>query len=85
MLAINVSIPNLIMARLQQFRSPQLQIQRERPTDVGVDSKQTMFYPKASCTYERWRSCITSIILQYALQHSVRNRAFDTAKCAYRS
>jgi len=37
MLAINVSIPNLIVTRLEQFRSPQLQIKRKRPTDVGVD------------------------------------------------
>jgi len=36
MLAINVSIPNLTVDRLEQFRSPQLQIQTERPTDVGV-------------------------------------------------
>jgi len=35
MLAINVSIPNhMIVARLEQFRPPQLRIQRERPTDV---------------------------------------------------
>jgi len=31
MLTINVSVPNLTVARLQQFRSPQLRIQRERP------------------------------------------------------
>jgi len=37
MLVINVSIPNLTVARLEQFPSPQLRIQRERPTDVGVD------------------------------------------------
>jgi len=37
MLVINVSIPNLTVARLEQFRSPQLRIQRERPTDAGVD------------------------------------------------
>jgi len=37
MLAINVSIPSLTVARLYQFRSPQVRIQRERPTDVGVD------------------------------------------------
>ena len=32
-LAINVSIPNLTVARLEQFRSPQLRIQRQRPTN----------------------------------------------------
>ena len=37
MLAINELIPNLTVARLEQFRSPQLRIQRERPTDVKVD------------------------------------------------
>jgi len=36
-LAIDVSIPNLTVARLEQFRSPQLRIQREQPTDVGID------------------------------------------------
>jgi len=36
MLAINVSIPNLTVARLKHFRPPQLQNQRERPTNVGV-------------------------------------------------
>jgi len=36
-LAINVSIPNGTIARMEQFRSPQLRIQRERPTDAGVD------------------------------------------------
>jgi len=51
MLAINVSVPNLTVARLEQFRSPQLQIQRERPTDIGVDWKQTVFSTKASCHY----------------------------------
>jgi len=51
MLAINVSIPNLTIARLEQFRSPQLRIQKERPTDVGVDRKQTVLYTKSSCRY----------------------------------
>jgi len=37
MLEINVAIPNLTVARLEQFRSPQVRIQRQRPTDVGVD------------------------------------------------
>jgi len=31
-LYINVSIPNLTVARREQFRSPQLWIQRERAT-----------------------------------------------------
>jgi len=37
MLTINAPINNLTVARLEQFRSPQLHIQRERPTDVLVD------------------------------------------------
>jgi len=37
MLVINVSIPNRTVARLEQFRSPQLRFQRERPTNAGVD------------------------------------------------
>ena len=37
MLAINVSIPNLTVVRLEQSRSPQLRFQREGPTDIGVD------------------------------------------------
>jgi len=37
MLAINVSIPNLTVARLEQLQAPQLRIQRERPADVGAD------------------------------------------------
>jgi len=36
MLAINVLIPNLTVARLEQFRTPQLRIQRSRPTDAGL-------------------------------------------------
>jgi len=46
-----VSIPNGTVARLEQFRSPQLQFQRERPTEAGVDWKQTTIYTKASCRY----------------------------------
>jgi len=37
MLAINASIPNLTVARLQQFLLPQVRIQTERPTYIGVD------------------------------------------------
>jgi len=37
MLAINVSIPNLTVARLEQLRPPQVRFQGERPTDAGVD------------------------------------------------
>jgi len=37
MLAINVSIPNGTVVRLEQLRSPQLRFQREQPTDAGVD------------------------------------------------
>jgi len=37
MLTINVSIPNLAFARLQQFRPTQLRNQTARPTNVGVD------------------------------------------------
>jgi len=51
MLALNVWIPNLTVARLEPFPSPQLRIQRERPTDVGVDCKETILYTKASCRY----------------------------------
>jgi len=36
-LAINVSIPNLSVAHLEQFQLPQLWKQRERPTDIGID------------------------------------------------
>ena len=48
MLAINVSIPHLTVARLEQFRSSQRRIQRQRPTHVGVDWKRTILYTKAS-------------------------------------
>jgi len=37
MLGINVSIPNVTVARQEQFRLPQLRNQSERPTDVGVN------------------------------------------------
>jgi len=37
MLAINVSIPNLTVARLEQLPPPQVRIQTEQPTDIGVD------------------------------------------------
>jgi len=39
MLVINVSIPNVTVARVEQFQPPQLRIQRERPTDVWVDRR----------------------------------------------
>jgi len=42
-LAINVSIPNLTVAHLQQFRTPQLRIQRERPTDAGLTENKPSF------------------------------------------
>ena len=42
MLAINVPIPNLTVARLEQFRTP---------TDVGVNSKLTILYTKFPCRY----------------------------------
>jgi len=51
LLAINVSIPNLTVARLEQFRLPQLPIQREPPSDVGVEWSRTILYTKASCRY----------------------------------
>jgi len=37
MLTINVSIPNLTVARLEQLRPPQVRIKTERSTDTGVD------------------------------------------------
>jgi len=43
MLAINVTIPNLTVARLEQFRTPQLRIQRERPTDAGLTENKPSF------------------------------------------
>jgi len=46
MLAIKVSIPNLTVARLKQFRSPQLLIQRQQPTDVGVTENKPSFKRK---------------------------------------
>jgi len=47
MLAINVSIPNLTVSRLEQFRSPQLRIQKERPTDVyGLTENKPSFTRK---------------------------------------
>jgi len=36
MLAINVLIPNLTVARLEQFQPLQLRNQREQPSNVGV-------------------------------------------------
>jgi len=42
-MAINVSIPNLTVARLEQFRTPQLRIQRERPTDAGLTENKPSF------------------------------------------
>jgi len=43
MLAINVSIPNLTVARLGQFRTPQLRIQRERPAEAGLSENKPSF------------------------------------------
>jgi len=56
MLVINMSIPNLTVTRLEQFRPPQVRIKTERPTDTGVDWKQTVLYTKASCRYLLWES-----------------------------
>jgi len=42
-LAINVSIPNLTVARLEQFWTPQLQIQTERPTEAGLSENKPSF------------------------------------------
>jgi len=43
MLGINVSIPNVTVARQEQFRLPQLRNQSERPTDVGVNENLPFF------------------------------------------
>jgi len=43
MLAINASILNLTVARLEPFQSPLLQIQRERPTDLGLTENKPSF------------------------------------------
>jgi len=48
---INVSILNLTVAHLEQFRPPQLRDQRERPTDVRVDWKLSILYTKSPCRY----------------------------------
>jgi len=39
MLAISVSIPNLTVARLEQFRPPQVRIQTERQTQGLTENK----------------------------------------------
>jgi len=55
MLPINVSIPNRTVARLEQFRTPQLRIPiPERATNRRrVDWKQTIIYTK-SCMSLSW-------------------------------
>ena len=53
MLAINVSIPNLTVARLEQFPSPQLRIQRERPTYVGLIENKPFFIRKPHVVISR--------------------------------
>ena len=53
MLVINVSIPNLTVARLEQFRSPQLPIQRERPTDAGLTENKPSFIRKPHVVISR--------------------------------
>jgi len=55
MLAINVSIPKLTVARarLEQFRSPQLPIHREPPSDVGVDEVEPSFIRKPHVVISR--------------------------------
>jgi len=42
-LCIDSFIPNLTVARLQQFRPPQLRIQREQPTNLGLTDKKPSF------------------------------------------
>jgi len=43
MLAVNVSIPSLTVARLQQFRTPQLRIHRKRPTDAALNTSHPLY------------------------------------------
>jgi len=61
-LAINVAIPNLTVARLEQFRSPQLRIKRERPTDVGTDWKQAILYTKPHVIISRQSPFAANIV-----------------------
>jgi len=48
MLAINVLMPNLTVARLEQFRNYE---SRESDEQTRVGWKQTVLYTKASCRY----------------------------------
>jgi len=51
MLPINVSIPNLTVAHLEQFRAPQLPNQSKRPTDVRVDWIPAILHQKSLSCY----------------------------------
>ena len=46
MLAINVSIPNLTVVHLEQFRSPQLRIQRGNQQTQGLTENKPSFIRK---------------------------------------
>jgi len=46
MLAISVSITDLTVARLEQFRSPHLRIWRERPQTQGLTENKASFIRK---------------------------------------
>jgi len=77
MLAINVSIPNLTVARLEQFRPPQVRIQAERPTDVGLTENKPSFVRKP-----QGDSDVISSYHIYASCFPPRRRA-SAEKCCY--
>jgi len=57
-----VSIPNLTVARLEQFRTPQLRIQRERPTDAGLTENKPSFIRNAHVVVSRQNHFAANIV-----------------------
>jgi len=62
MLTINVSIPNLTVARLEQFRTPQLLIQRERPADGGLTENKPSFIRNPQVVISRQNPFPVSVV-----------------------
>jgi len=62
MLAINVSIPDLTVALLEQFRPPQVRIQTQRPTDIVLTENKPSFVRKSHVVISRQSPFAANIV-----------------------
>jgi len=66
MLAIDVSIPNGTVARLEQFLSPHLRVQTERPTDRGLTENKSSFIRKHNVAISRQSPFAANVVPKLA-------------------